>query len=297
LRAVPLLAAPSLLALATLAGAAAPPSPTADPPAADAAVTEAPLTEAPAPDGDFASSRTTSRGTTSRGATAAGKATHGSAAVDADPLFASLHRAAPRLDPGVLERALAAARCAESEGLEEARPLLTVIDYSLPSTRPRLWVLDLARRRLLARELVAHGVGSGENYATRFSNVEGSRQSSLGLFVTADTYQGKNGYSLRLEGLEPGLNDLALQRTIVIHGAWYVSPEFAEQHGRLGRSWGCPALEPRAAQRVIDLIKDGTLLFIDSTQTAWHDDSRFLACNREGGRRQTAERSEGRRLR
>jgi hypothetical protein len=205
--------------------------------------------------------------------------TRGDAAAP-DDLFDALHRAAPRLDAGVLSRALAAVSCAESRGLATARPLLTVIDYGLPSTRPRLWVLDLARRTLLARELVAHGVGSGENYARRFSNVEGSRQSSLGLFLTADTYQGKNGYSLRLQGLEPGLNDLALERTIVMHGAWYVSPEFAAEHGRLGRSWGCPALERRAARRVIDLIKDGTLLFVDAAQIAWHDASSFLgACS------------------
>ena len=117
---------------------------------------------------------------------------------------------------------------------------LAVIDYSRPSLVPRLWVFDLAAGKLLYEEVVAHGQGSGENLPTRFSNSDGSHQSSLGLFVTADTYTGKNGYSLRMHGLEPGVNDAAMARAIVMHGAPYVDPVQGKRMGRLGRSWGCP---------------------------------------------------------
>lgn len=158
-----------------------------------------------------------------------------------------------------------------------ARPqLLTVIDYSLPSTEPRIWVIDRAARRVLHHGLVAHGRGSGENFAVEFSNREGSLQSSLGLFLTEETYVGRNGYSLRLQGLEPGVNDRARERTIVMHGAWYVTPEFAREHGRLGRSWGCPALEPEVARTVIDTIRDGSLLFVYAPEPGWLASSRFL---------------------
>ncbi len=159
-----------------------------------------------------------------------------------------------------------------------ARPdLLTVIDYSLPSTEPRLWVIDRAARRVLFHDLVAHGRGSGENLATRFSNRDGSLQSSLGLFLTEETYVGRNGYSMRLRGLEPGVNDRARERTLVMHGAPYVSGEFAREHGRLGRSWGCPALSPQIARTVIDRIRDGSLLFVYARDPSWLETSRYLA--------------------
>jgi hypothetical protein len=126
-------------------------------------------------------------------------------------------------------------------------------------------VLDLENGRVLFHELVAHGAGSGDNYAVRFSNTDASRQTSLGLFLTGSTYEGGNGYSLRLRGLDPGLNDRAEERAIVMHGAWYVSADQIRRIGRLGRSWGCPALAKSIAPRVIDRIKDGTFLF------AWSD--------------------------
>lgn len=139
--------------------------------------------------------------------------------------------------------------------------LLTVIDYSLPSREPRLWILDLRAGTVLARELVAHGRGSGLDDARTFSNVPGSLQSSLGTFITGATYRGKHGLSLRLNGIDAGLNDRAMERAIVMHGAWYVSESLVRQQGRLGRSEGCPALEEDVAPRVIELIKDGTVLF------------------------------------
>lgn len=160
---------------------------------------------------------------------------------------------------------------------EVARPhLLTIIDYSLPSTAPRLWVLDRERRNVLFHRLVAHGQGSGENYATRFSNREGSLQSSLGLFLTEESYVGRNGYSMRLRGLEPGINDRARERTIVLHGAPYARAEFVRQHGRLGRSWGCPAVEPEIARELIDLLRDGSLLFVYGNDDEWLRRSTYL---------------------
>lgn len=140
--------------------------------------------------------------------------------------------------------------------------LLTVIDYTLPSTQPRLWVLDLTRMRILYRELVAHGRGSGDNFATAFSNDEGSYMSSLGLFVTDEAYMGKNGYSMRLRGLDAGINDHAYDRAIVVHGAAYVSQQVAAAAGRLGRSWGCPAVRMPVVRRLINTIKDGTVMFV-----------------------------------
>jgi hypothetical protein len=152
-----------------------------------------------------------------------------------------------------------------------------VIDYSKPSTAKRLWVFDLRSRALLYEELVAHGRGSGDDFATAFSNDPQSHQSSLGLFETAETYSGKNGYSLRLKGLDPGFNDKALARAIVIHGAPYVSQEFARSRGRLGRSWGCPALREPVAHEIIDRIKGNGLLFAYYPDRKWLRSSRFLS--------------------
>ena len=170
---------------------------------------------------------------------------------------------APTLHQEALHAALFAWESLESRG-EAMRPLLTVIDYSLPSTAKRMWVFDLSTRTLLFHEMVAHGRNSGEDMTVSFSNEEGSLMTSLGAFVTGTTYTGKNGYSLRLRGMDPGLNDRAEARTIVMHGAPYVSEEFVHRVGRIGRSWGCPAVRTEIAQDLIDHLKDGTLLY------AWH---------------------------
>ncbi len=183
-----------------------------------------------------------------------------SAVRPAAPRMAFAH-GVPGLSPHVFTLALQAVSDAHARGFSGRQDLLTVIDYSLPSTEPRLWVLDLERGKVLYHELVAHGSGSGANYATQFSNEMNSRQTSLGLFLTAGTYQGGNGYSLILKGLDKGLNDLAEERHIVMHGAWYVSPQQARSQGRLGRSWGCPALSETVAPEVINAIKGGTFLF------------------------------------
>lgn len=186
----------------------------------------------------------------------------------------------PRAD--VLELALKAYECARSARLVEAGPL-TIIDYSLPSTAHRLWVIDVPARRVVFNELVAHGRASGDNYAAAFSNEPGSRQSSLGLFRTEDTYAGEHGMSLRLDGLEPGINDRAMERAIVMHGAPYVSPTVIAARGELGRSWGCPALERGVERRVIERIKGGTAVFAYYPDPHWLRTSRFLRCDEGAG--------------
>ena len=182
---------------------------------------------------------------------------------------AVLAKGAQGLSPKVLAMALDAMECAQARGVEGRDDLLTVIDYSLPSTQPRLWVLDLERGDVLYRELVAHGRGTGENYATRFSNKMDSHQTSLGLFLTGGTYEGGNGYSLRLKGLDEGFNDRAEERHIVMHGAWYVSEDQIRSQGRLGRSWGCPALSQKMARPVIDDIKGGSFVFAYGKDSNW----------------------------
>jgi hypothetical protein len=176
----------------------------------------------------------------------------------------------------VLNLALGAVSCATASGDLEPPPTLTLIDYSLPSTELRLWVFDLATGELLFKELVAHGKNSGENMATRFSNEMNSLSSSLGLFVTRDPYVGSNGYSLRLEGLDVGFNDHALERAIVMHGAPYVDPQLAAAQGRIGRSWGCPALRPAVASSVINRIRGGGVVFSFYPDHDWLTQSRFL---------------------
>jgi len=186
----------------------------------------------------------------------------------ASPATTAFAHGVPGLSPQAFTMALAAVSSARAHGISGRDDLLTVIDYSLPSTERRLWVLDLERGKVLFHELVAHGSGSGDNYATRFSNTMESRQTSLGLFRTSGTYEGGNGYSLKLQGLDRGVNDRAEERHIVMHGAWYVSAEHARNTGRLGRSWGCPALPERIAPAVIDTIKGGSFIFAYAAESA-----------------------------
>jgi hypothetical protein len=189
-----------------------------------------------------------------------------------------LSRLAPDANTQVLQLALQARNCAAASLGQAPAPRLAVIDYSLPSTKPRLWVFDLASNKLLFREVVAHGQGTGENMAHKFSNKDGSHQTSLGLFRTADTYNGKNGYSLRMQGLEPGFNDAAMSRAIVMHGAPYVNLKQAQQKGRLGRSWGCPAVRPEVAKQVIDSLKNGQMIFSYYPESNWLAKSPFINC-------------------
>lgn len=164
------------------------------------------------------------------------------------------------------------------ENLEEEleKKVLTLIDFSLPSTEKRLWVIDLIEKKILLNTVVAHGRNSGMLMAERFSNRPESYQSSLGFYKTGETYFGKHGYSLRLDGLEKGINDQARNRAIVIHGADYAREEVAKMSGRLGRSLGCPAVPSELSKEVIDLIKDGSLLFIFADQEDYLSQSEYL---------------------
>ncbi|AZB00971.1 hypothetical protein EG359_15725 [Chryseobacterium joostei] len=140
--------------------------------------------------------------------------------------------------------------------------LLTICDFSMSSNMKRLWVIDLDDKKVVFNSLVAHGKNTGEEFATNFSNTESSRQSSMGFYITDATYQGDNGYSLKLLGMDKGFNDAAYRRAIVMHGADYVSDEFAATHKRIGRSWGCPAIPRELTQSMINTIKGRNLLFI-----------------------------------
>ena len=154
--------------------------------------------------------------------------------------------------------------------------ILTVIDFTKPSTEKRLFVIDLKLKKVLFISYVAHGRNSGEKYATSFSNQEGSFKSSLGFYQTENTYYGKNGYSLVLNGLERGINDKAKERAIVMHGATYADPSTIRSCGRLGRSLGCPALPLAVSKKIIDTIKGGTLLYIHGDDKTYASRSTFI---------------------
>jgi hypothetical protein len=180
------------------------------------------------------------------------------------------------ISPDVLRLAVTAVACGVSRGDLAPPPTLTVIDYSRPSLEPRLWVFDTRTGELLFKELVAHGRNSGDDLATRFSDAVNSHQTSIGMFVARDTYVGSNGYSLRLDGLEPGFNGRARERAIVMHGAPYVNAATGAKQGRLGRSWGCPAVREAIARDVIDTVRNGGVIFSYYPDAEWLRTSRFL---------------------
>lgn len=177
---------------------------------------------------------------------------------------------APRLNKKVLKLALTAYNNANKRGAVK-KPVLTVIDYSLPSNKERMWVFDLHKERLLYNTHVAHGKNSGGNRANHFSNINSSKQSSLGTYITKGTYIGHKGYSLNLQGLDKGFNDNAYNRRVVMHGAWYMDPNFIKKAGRAGLSWGCPAISEKLAKPVINTIKNGSVIF------AYFPDKKFLS--------------------
>ncbi|MBC7556373.1 MAG: murein L,D-transpeptidase catalytic domain family protein [Chryseobacterium sp.] len=168
-----------------------------------------------------------------------------------------------KLDETVFEKAFKGFEKLKIVGqLPEESHLLTIVDFSKSSNKNRLWVIDLENKKVLFNALVAHGMGTGEEFAEHFSNRDSSHQSSLGFYITEATYTGNNGYSLRLMGVDKGFNDAALQRSIVMHGADYVSANFATAHKRIGRSWGCPAVSRDLAEPIINTIKGKNCLFI-----------------------------------
>lgn len=164
------------------------------------------------------------------------------------------------LRPKILELGLHAYRCALSRG-ELNNPLLTIVDFTLPSYKKRMWIIDPVHHKIIYHLLVAHGSGSGMVYARHFSNKIDSHESSLGLFVTLNSYYGEHGYSMRLKGIEPRINNNAYVRDIVMHSAWYVNEKFVHENDRLGRSWGCFAINQDLVKQVINTLKGGSLIF------------------------------------
>lgn len=177
----------------------------------------------------------------------------------------------------VLAAGMAAHRCVTRER-QGVKPLLALIDYTLPSTARRLWVIDLDQRRVLWRELVAHGKNSGDDQAVWLSDQPGSKRSSLGVFLTDQPYVGRRGYSLRLNGLEPGFNGRARARRIVLHGAPYVGDDVIAKDGILGKSWGCPAVRPEVARELIDALRGRAVVVMYANDRRWLQTSRYLRC-------------------
>ncbi len=168
-----------------------------------------------------------------------------------------------QLSYDVFEKALTGFNNLKKAGkISDNTKYLTVCDFSLSSNVKRLWVINVEDKKVVFNSLVAHGKNTGEEFAEHFSNTESSLQSSLGFYITEDTYEGENGYSLKLEGVDKEFNNNALSRSIVMHGADYVSEEFASQHQRIGRSWGCPAIPRSLAMPIINTIKGQNVLFI-----------------------------------
>jgi L,D-transpeptidase catalytic domain len=153
--------------------------------------------------------------------------------------------------------------------------ILSIADLTKPSNKKRLFIIDLEKEKILYRTFVAHGKNSGMVVPTQFSNKIGSLKSSLGFYLTGNTYIGKHGYSLLLNGIEKGINDNARVRGIVIHGANYVSKKYIERNNRIGRSWGCPAVSEELSRQIIDTIKGGSCLFIYSDDVNYQKKSAF----------------------
>lgn len=174
------------------------------------------------------------------------------------------------LDKNVFEKALRGFEKLYNQG-KVTTEILSVCDFTKSSKEKRLFIIDLAKRELLFNTLVAHGKNTGEEFATKFSNEPSSYQSSLGFYVTGETYKGKHGLSLKLDGLEKGFNDNAEKRAIVMHGAEYVSENFISAQGRLGRSFGCPSVPVELHQSIINTLKGGSCLFI------YYPDKNYLA--------------------
>lgn len=186
-----------------------------------------------------------------------------------DKLYQEMNLEAQGMQFSVFEKAMTGYLNLKDAGKLGAKDCLTVIDFSLPSTEKRLWVLDLDTKQVLFHTLVAHGHNSGENMATNFSNENESNMSSLGFYVTAGEYVGKHGRSLKLQGLDEGYNDNAMMRSVVMHGADYVSEDFVRQYGRLGRSLGCPALPMNQYAQIIDAVDGQTCLFLNGNDASY----------------------------
>lgn len=190
----------------------------------------------------------------------------------------TLLKEAPSINHKFLDNAVQMYQCAKQKGLTKKK-YLGVIDFTLPSYKKRLWIFNMDTKKLLYHTWVAHGKGSGGLYARRFSNQPHSHESSIGLYLTDEIYRGGHGASLHLRGKEKGFNDNAYSRYIVMHGAWYVSHDFIKKYGRLGRSFGCPAVPNNMVRSIIRVIKEGSVLIAYYPKKKWINNSRFFECN------------------
>ncbi|OGO93351.1 MAG: hypothetical protein A3F10_03715 [Coxiella sp. RIFCSPHIGHO2_12_FULL_42_15] len=181
------------------------------------------------------------------------------------------------LDPVVIDKVLITLQCANENEFKYDN-IITIIDYSLPSSHKRLWVFDLNAKKLLFHTYVTHGLNSGTLFSSYFSNKVNSKASSIGIYNTEKSYQGRHGLSLRLDGLDKGFNDNAQSRAIVMHGSWYAEENFIKKYGRAGRSWGCPAVPLRLVKPIIDTIKENSLLVAYHPDEQWTKQSKFLHC-------------------
>ena len=195
------------------------------------------------------------------------------------PLFAHSRPTTPLADqplsPHLLTLADRAYRHAKQMGVAVHNPTMAIVDFSLPSNKKRLWVVDMRTHHILMNTLVAHGMGSGLLTARHFSNQARTHMTSLGLYLTGKTYVGHDGYSLRLSGLDKGYNNNAKRRAVIMHGANYVNQTRAA-HGRIGRSWGCFAVSQQQRRRVINALKGGSLLLAYYPDHTWLSHSRYL---------------------
>jgi hypothetical protein len=199
--------------------------------------------------------------------------------IDVNELRATLHQQAPTMSNAVINKVATALKCSSTYNIDRNN-ILSVIDYSLPSNQKRLWIFDLAQKKLLFNTYVSHGIKSGTLLTRFFSNKNNSKASSIGVYKTDKAYYGREGLSLRLEGLERNFNDNAMSRSIVMHGGWYMDEKFIKRYGRPGRSWGCPAVPLSMYQSVINTIKDNSLLVIYYPSDEWFGRSKFLTCEK-----------------
>ncbi len=191
-------------------------------------------------------------------------------------IYDSLRLASFGLARQAFDYAMKGFNCMKETGKLANQSIISIVDFSKPSSQKRLFIIDLKNYRVLFNTYVAHGVNSGKEFANQFSNRPESNQSSLGFYETADTYIGKHGYSLHLFGMEKGINDNAFKRDIVIHGASYVNEDMIQSNGYIGRSWGCPAVPEHLSRSIIDKIKNGTCLFIFGEDKKYFSHSALL---------------------
>ena len=191
--------------------------------------------------------------------------------IEADDIYTKLDLAVKGLSKNVFDLSLKGYKRLLQKKLIRNKNIITIIDFSISSDKKRLYVIDLKRNKVLYHSLVAHGRNSGLEYATDFSNETDSHKSSLGFYITMNTYSGEHGYAMKLKGCEKGFNDKAFSRAIVMHGSEYVNEAFVKSNGFLGRSWGCPALPEKVNKKIIDVIKNGSCLFV------YHSSQKYLS--------------------